>query len=426
MKTCREAGVIISVPGNGFLTGMFRSLRCRNFRLFFIGHGISLTGTWIQRIALPWFVYQKTGSSLMLGIVAFSGLVPSFILSPFAGVFIDRWDRFILVTATQILSLAQALLLVYFSFSGNLTTNIIIAVNIFSGIVNSFEMPARQVFCLEIIGNRNDYSNVMALNSLLVNGAKLAGPSAAALLISAGGISLCFLINGISYGAVIVSLLMMKSVPVKKKVNGRGLFHEMKEGFSFASGCHPARNILFLYGLICFAGWPFTVLMPAVAGDMLHGSSGTFSLLMASSGAGAFIGATVLGSRKKTVEAASSIARDAALLGISIVLLSFSRNLLLSMGLMAVNGACMMMLMAETVSFIQYIVEDNKRGRIMSCCTMIFTGAAPAGSYLAGNLSSKFGIQNTLLLGGIICVTGACMYLAVVPGSFKIAEFDCK
>lgn len=424
MKTYRVPGAITIIPHHNLRSGIFRSLSCRNFRVFFIGHGISLTGTWIQRIALPWLVYQNSGSSLMLGLAAFSGLAPSFIFSPFAGAFIDRCNRFTLVTATQILNLGLALILAYFSYSGIITTNIIISVNILSGIINSFEMPARQVLCLEIIENREDYCNAMALNSLIVNGARLIGPSAAALLISFGGISLCFLINGISYIAVIISLIMMKSVPVKKNEKGTGIFSEIREGFQFTLKCRPARSILSLYGLICLAGWPFTVLVPAVAGEILNSGPETFSILMASSGAGAFIGAFILGSRKKTAETDSLIAADAALLGVSIISLSFSSNLLLSMGLMAVNGASMMMLMAATASYIQYITDENKRGRIMSCFTMIFTGAATAGSYLAGVLSEEFGIENTLQLGGFICLTAACMHLAFITGSNKLPEPD--
>ncbi len=394
---------------------ILRSLQSENLRLFFIGQGISLVGTWIQRIALPWMVYQKSGSSSMLGIVAFAGLAPTFIIAPFAGVFIDRWNRYRVVMAAQIFSLIQAFILTFFSFSGDLSMKIIIILSIFSGIINAFEMPARQVFMLELVENKNDYSNVLAINSIIVTAARLAGPSAAAMLIGLGGLSICFLFNGLSYSAVIISLMLMGKIPVTIIAKGTGLAREMKDGFAFAFGHHPVRNILLLYGLICFAGWPVTVLMPVIAGEMLHGSAVTFSILTAASGGGALAGAVFSGSRKNGIGTDYTIAKASAVFGIGIILISFSGRLILSIGLMAVTGACMMILMAATVSFIQSITEENKRGRIMSCYTMIFTGAAPAGSYLSGNLSASFGTPQILFVSGLLCFAGAIAFSTTIP-----------
>lgn len=402
----------IMAKGSGF----FRSLYSRNFRLFFAGQGISITGTWIQRVALPWLVYRESGSTMMLGLVAFAGLAPSFILAPYAGVLIDRWDRFRVVTGAQVFSLVQAFILAYICFKGNTSMLPVILLNIFSGIINAFEMPARQVFMFEIIENKDDYCNAAALNSMVVNGARIAGPSIAAVLICSGGPALCFLINGLSFAAVIISLMMIKTPPVKTKTKKTGLLHDMYEGFYYVFRYKSLRNMLLLYGLLCFAAWPVTVLLPAVAVDMLHGSPAAFSMLMGSSGAGALTGAIILGRRKNMEDVNLLFVKSAALLGLSIFLLSQSSSILLSMGLMAVNGACMMLLMASTVSLIHSMVHENRRGRVMSIYTMIFSGAAPAGSYAAGWLGSSIGISLTLMISGMFCVTAVFIYTAVMPG----------
>lgn len=382
----------------------------RNFRLFFIGHAISLLGTWIQRIALPWLVYQKTESPVILGLVALSGLAPSFVLSPAAGVFIDRWSRYYVVTVSQVLSLVQAVLLTCCCYAGNISIETIIGLNIFLGIINAFEMPARHAFMLEIISNKNDYYNAVIINSVLVNTARIAGPSAAALIIAQGGESLCFLINSASYFVVIISLMMMKNLPETIKNKNTGLLKEMKEGFLYAFRYQPLKNVLFIYGILCFAGWPCTVLMPVIARNILHGGPATFSMLMTASGAGAFIGALFLGLRKKKTGFDHIIAYASVFFGAGMITLSFSNSLVLSVLTISLTGACMMILMSATISFIQTIIEESKRGRIMSCYTMIFTGAAPAGSYLAGELSVRVGTPQTLLLGGIACIAGALVY----------------
>jgi MFS family permease len=410
------------MTGNNAIKNIFRTLGYRNFRLFFIGQGISLTGTWMQRIALPWLVYQRSGSTLMLGLVALSGLAPSFIMTPLAGVLIDRWNRYHIVMATQILSLIQALMLAYCCFTGNISVGMIILLNVFLGVINAFEMPARQAFLLELIDDKTDYCNAVAVNSTIVNGARLIGPSIAGIIITQSGEALCFLINGMSYIAVIISLIMMKTLPINEKIKNNGLFREMKEGFTYAFRCQPIKNVLLLYGLVCFAGWPYTVLMPVIAREMLHGGASTFSLLMIASGTGALFGAICLGSRKSNAGLDTVIASATALFGFGIIALSFSRNLILSMIVSAVIGACMMLLMAAIVSFLQTIIEENKRGRIMSCYVMIFTGAAPVGSYLAGVLSTRLGASNALFLGGFLCVIGAFAFIVRTMNCYEIVE----
>ena len=405
------------------MTDIFRTLGNRNFRLFFIGQGISLIGTWMQRIALPWLIYYKTGSPLLLGLVAFSGIAPSFILAPIAGVLVDRWDRYRIVMITQILSLIQALMLVFCSLEGNISIGMIISLNIFLGIINAFEMPARQAFLTGLINDKNDYCSALSVNSTIVNAARLIGPALAAIIISRFGEMPCFLVNAVSYLAVIVSLAMMSIKPASIRVASHGVLYELKEGFVYACGLHPIKEVLLLYGLVCLSGWPCTILMPAIAKDLLHGGAGTFSMLMTASGAGALIGALLLGSRKNISGMDTVMACATALLGIGIIALSFSKNLFTAMAMTALMGACMMMLMTSTISLIQTIIEDGKRGRIMGLYAMVFTGAAPTGSYLAGEMSSRLGTHQALVVGGLVCVIGALVFV-VRMYSLKIGTQD--
>ena len=405
------------MAGSNAIKDIFRTLGCRNFRLFFIGQGISLTGTWMQRIALPWLVYQRSGSTLMLGLVAFAGLAPSFIMAPVAGVLIDRWNRHHIVMATQILSLIQSLMLAYCCYTGNISVGMIILLNVFLGVITAFEMPARHAFLMEIIDNKSDYCNAVAINSTIVNGARLIGPFLAGIIITGGGEGLCFLINGATYLAVIVSLVMMKTISTSQRAKNTGLFHEMKEGFVYILRFPPVKNVMLLYGLVCLSGWPYMILMPVIARDLLHGGASTFSMLVMASGAGALIGALFLGARKNISGMEMLIACATVLLGTGIITLSFSRNLILSMTLMAVIGACMMLLMTASISFIQTIIEESKRGRIMSCYTMVFTGTAPVGSYLAGELATRVGAPHTLALSGLVCLIGAFLFIA---GKFSL------
>jgi MFS family permease len=306
---------------------------------------------------------------------------------------------------------------------GNVSTGMILFLNVFLGIINAFEMPARQAFLTELIDDKNDYCSALSVNSTIVNAARLAGPALAAIIISRSGEMLCFLVNAVSYLAVIVSLTMMKIIPVSKRVVSDKFLYELKEGFIYACRLNPIRDVLLLYGLVCISGWPCTVLMPAIAKDLLHGGAGTFSMLMTASGAGALIGALLMGSRIKISGMDTVIAYATALLGIGIIALSVSRNLFVSMAFCAFMGACMMMLMTSTVTFIQTIIEDGKQGRIMGLYTMVFTGSAPTGSYLAGELSSRLGTQHTLVVGGLVCVIGSLIFIVRACG-LKISPQD--
>ena len=392
------------------LKNIFRSLRYRNYRLFFGGQSLSLIGTWIQRIALPWLVYRLTGSAFLLGIVGFAGQIPTFLLAPFAGVLTDKWNRYHILIVTQILAMIQAIVLTLLFFIKAIEVWHIILLSIFMGFINAFDMPARQSFLVEMVEDRKDLGNAIALNSSMVNSARLLGPTVAGILIAATNEGICFLLNGLSYLFVIVSLLMMKVTSRKTKIQEKQVFQGLKEGFSYAFGSVPIRAIIFLLGLVSLMGMPYMMLMPVFAKEILHGGSHTFGFLMGASGLGALSGALYLASRKSVLGLGKIIPLSAAIFGFGLIAFSLSRFFLLSLVLMFVTGLGMIMQMASSNTLIQTIVDDDKRGRVMSFYMMAFVGAAPFGSLLAGGLASSIGAPNTLIIGGVSCVIGAIAF----------------
>jgi MFS family permease len=376
----------------------------------------------MQRIALPWLVYRLSGSPFLLGVVGFAGQIPAFLLAPFAGVLIDRWNRHHILVATQILAMIQALALAFLFFIGALEVWHIILLGIFLGVINAFDMPARQSFVVEMVENREDLGNAIALNSSMVNGARLLGPSIAGALIATTGEGICFLLNGLSYLFVIVSLLMMKVTPRKVKNRDTQVLQGLKEGFSYAFGFAPVRAIILLLGLVSLMGMPYTVLIPVFVKEILHGGSHTFGFLMGASGVGALIGAFYLASRKSVLGLGKIIPLSAAVFGLGLIAFSLSRLFLLSLVLMLITGFGMIMQMASSNTILQTIVDDDKRGRVMSFYMMAFMGTAPFGSLLAGGLASSLGAPNTLIIGGISCVLGAIIFASKLPDLKKMVH----
>jgi MFS family permease len=389
---------------------IFRSLRYRNYRLFFGGQSLSLIGTWIQRIAMPWLVYHLSGSVFLLGLVGFAGQIPTFLLAPFAGVLSDRWNRYHILMATQTLAMIQALILAFLFFSGAIRVGHIVFLSVILGCINAFDIPSRQAFVIEMVEKHEDLGNAIALNSSMVNSARLLGPSIAGLLIASTGEGVCFLINGLSYIFVIASLAFMKVRPRNKKTGDSHILQSMKEGFSYTFGFAPIRSIILLLGLSSLMGMPYAVLMPVFAKEILHGGSHTFGFLMGASGTGALTGAIYLASRRTVQGLEKIIPLAAGLFGIGIVAFSFSRLFLLSLILMVATGLGMMLQMASSNTLIQTIVDEDKRGRVMSIYAMAFMGTVPFGSFLAGSLASLVGAPNTLRIGGVLCILGALMF----------------
>ncbi|MDP4187771.1 MAG: MFS transporter [Bacteroidota bacterium] len=394
---------------------IFRTFHSRNYRLFFGGQCISLIGTWMQQIALSWLVYRITGSVFYLGLVGFANQIPSFFISPFAGVMTDKWNRHHILIATQALSMVQALTLWLLVITHSVTIWHILPLSLFLGVINSFDTPARHSFLIDMIENRENLSNAIALNSAMFNSARLIGPSIAGILIAWLGEGPCFLINGLSYIGVIAALLAMRLHGYSKQEEGKNIFQEFKEGFNYTFGFLPIRALLLLLALINLMGMSYVVLMPVVAKDILMGGSHTMGFLMGASGAGALLGAFYLASRKTVVGLSRKIPMALCLFSLSVIAISFSKNLYISLILMFLAGLGMITQMASTNTVIQTLVDDDKRGRVMSFYAMSFMGISPFGSLLAGSLSKLIGVQYTILIGGIACFIGFLIYEKNMP-----------
>lgn len=406
------------------LTGIkfiFRALRHRNYRLFFSGQGLSLIGTWMTILATAWLVYRLTNSVFLLGIVSFSGRIPSLLFAPFAGVLADRWNRKKLLVITQILSMLQSFALAALALTGIINIWHIIFLNIFQGIVNAFDMPTRQAFVVDMVENKEDLLNAIALNSSMFNGARLIGPSIAGVLIAAFGEGMCFLIDGISYIAVVIALMAMNIKP-KVKVLNKNLFVEMKEGFRYVVDFIPVRAIILLLALVSLLGMPYSVLMPAVAKEILHGGPHTLGFLMASIGVGALCGAMYLASRKTVLGLGRLIVICTCMFGAGLIAFSFSHFLWLSMILLLFTGFGMMVQMAAGNTILQTITEDSKRARVMSFHGMAFMGMVPLGSLMAGVVASRIGVQNTFILCGLCVIAGAMIFAANLPNIRKTVK----
>lgn len=398
----------------------FRALTHRNYRLFFGGQSISLIGTWIQRIATPWLVYDLTNSVLLLGVIGFVGQIPTFLLSPLAGVLTDRWNRYKIMLTTQILSMVQASILAWLVFSGNIQVWHIIVLSGFLGCINAFDVPARQSFVIQMVERKEDLSNAIALNSSMVNGAKLLGPSVAGMLIAATGEGICFTLNAISYLFVIWSLLLMKIAPADNRNGKNSVLQELRQGISYTFGFAPIRYIIVLLALVSLMGMPYTVLMPIFAKEIIHGGAHTFGFLMGASGMGALTGAFYLASRRTDKGLEKIIPLSAGIFGTGLILFSFSQSFLPSLILMVITGLGMMLQMASSNTMLQSIVDDSMRGRVMSFFTMAVMGTAPFGSLLAGSSAKFIGAPHTVLLGGIACICGALLFTFKLPEISKV------
>ena len=395
---------------------IFRALSNKNYQLFFSGQSISLVGTWMTRIATSWLVYRLTGSALLLGIVGFAGQIPSFLLAPFAGVLVDRWNRHRLLVATQVLALVQSLALALLTLTGAIRIWHVIALSVFQGLINAFDMPARQAFVVEMVDRREDLANAIALNSSMVNAARLLGPSIGGVVIAAVGEGWCFMADAISYLAVIASLFAMTITPrMTGPTKDANILQQLREGWTYAVRFAPIRDVLLLLALVSLVGMPYTVLMPVFANDILHGGPSTLGWLMAASGVGALAGALLLAGRKSVLGLGKHIPLAAAAFGVGLIAFSFTRVLSLALLLMMVTGFGFMVQMAASNTVLQTIVDEDKRGRVMSFYTMAFMGTAPFGSLLAGGLADRIGAPHTLLFGGVGCVLGALWFATTLP-----------
>ncbi|MGH7495462.1 MAG: MFS transporter [bacterium] len=394
---------------------ILRALRHRNYRLFFGGQSISLVGTWLTRVAISWLVYRLTKSALLLGVLGFAGQIPTFLLAPLAGVLVDRWNRHRILVITQIPAMLQSFMLAALALTGVIAVWHVLLLSIFQGTINAFDTPARQSFVVEMVENKEDLPNAIALNSSMVNAGRLLGPSVAGILIAAVGEGLCFLLDGISYLAVIASLLAMRVSPKTGRASRLQVLQELREGIRYAIGFAPIRAVLLLLALISLTGMPYIVLMPIFAADILHGGAHALGFLTAASGMGALAGAVFLAMRKNALGLGKLMASSATLFGLGLIAFAWSRLFVLSLLLLFLTGLGMMVQIAASNTVLQTIVDDDKRGRVMSFYTMALLGMAPFGSLFAGSLASKIGAPMTIMIGGIACVLGAWVFARKLP-----------
>jgi MFS family permease len=397
------------------LKWIFRALAHRNYRLFFGGQSISLIGTWMQQIAINWLVFRLTHSALLLGTVGFTSRIPTFILAPIAGVFADRWNRHRIIVVTQILSMIQALFLAELVFNGTIAVWHIIVLSLSLGVINAVDIPTRQSFIIDLLENKEDLGNAIALNSSMVNGARLVGPSLAGLLIAALGEGMCFLINGLSFIAVITSLLAMKITPKQQENKRTKILEGLRDGFFYVFGFAPIRSLLLLLALVSLMGMPYMVLMPVFAENILHGGPKALGFLLGTTGMGAITGSIYLASRKSVLGLGKIIMLSSTFFGIGLVIFSLSRVFWLSLLAMFVIGFGMMVQMASTNTVLQTIVQEDKRGRVMSFYTMAFMGMVPFGNILGGGLADYIGAPNTVMIGGFSCILGSLWFAKNLP-----------
>lgn len=403
--------------GNGEdrLKIIFRSFQYRNYRLFFGGQSISLIGTWMQRIAMPWLVYHITGSAFLLGVVSFAGQIPTFLLAPVAGVLTDRWNRYYVLIVSQIVAMLQALVLTLLFYSGTIQIWHIVVLSAVLGCFNAFDVPSRQSFVVDMVEKKEDMGNAIALNSLMFNGARIIGPSVAGVLLASAGEGICFLINAISYIFVIASLLMMKVAPRGTSRKDSHISKDLREGLNYAFGFAPIKHLIFLLALVSLMSMPYAVLMPVFAKEVLHGGSHTFGFLMGAAGFGALLGGIYLASKKTILRLGRIIPIAATVFGTGLIAFSLSRYYPLSLLLMLIAGLGMMLHTASSNTILQTITDDDKRGRVMSFYTMAIMGTAPFGSLMAGGLAKVIGAPNTIMIGGVACIIGALLFFRKLP-----------
>jgi MFS family permease len=399
----------------GGAASVLRALGSRNYRLFFAGQTTSLIGTWMTRLATSWLVYRLTGSAVLLGTVSFCSQIPMFFLAPISGVWIDRWDRQRTLVTTQVLSMLQSFALAALTLGGVIRIWHLVVLSLVQGVVNAVDMPARQAFMVEMVERREDLPNAIALNSSMVNATRLVGPAVAGMVIAAVGEGWCFLIDGISYIAVIGSLVAMRFVRAEMPKEPPNALHELAEGWRYVLESKPIRTLLLLLGLISLVGMPYTVLMPVFADRILHGGAHTLGFLMAASGVGALAAALLLAARRTVLGLGNWIGSSSVLFGAALAGFALSRTLWFSLAVLPFVGFGMMQEMAATNTVLQTIVDDDKRGRVMAYYAMAFQGVSPFGSLFGGALSDRIGAPATLVIGGVVCVIAGLWFVWRLP-----------
>jgi MFS family permease len=391
---------------------LFRALLSKNFRLFFIGQGISLIGTWMQQTAMSWLVYRLTKSSLLLGTTAFFGQIPNLFISPFIGVFLDRFNKHKILITTQSLALLQALILSILTLTNKIEVWHIVLLSLFLGIINSIDAPSRQSFVVEMVDRKEDLGNAIALNSFLFNSARLIGPTISGITVALIGEGMCFLINAISYLAVIFALFLMKLKPRKFESSSNNLFNDFKEGINYSFNFIVIRYVLIFIAISSIVSSFYNVLMPIFASNIYHGGPQTLGFLMSAVGSGAIIGAIYLAGRKSVIGIENIIVYSLGSAGIGLILFSLSKNLVFAIFILIIVGTSFMLNSVCSNTLVQTVIDDHIRGRVMSLYVMFFMGSMPIGSFIGGFLGNIIGPTYTVFLGGVICILSSFIYFS--------------
>lgn len=392
-----------------------RALRHRNFALFLGGQVFALIGYWIQQLALSWLVYRLTGSATLLGVLSFAANLPVLLLAPFAGLWSDRFNRHRMMLATQVLEMLQAIALTALAFSGLIATWHIIVLTVFLGLCVAVELPVRHAYLLELVGDKQDLPNAVATTSLIANCGRLIGPVVAGMLIGWFSEAICFLINSLTYIAVLLSFAFIRVRPQQSSESHPSALRGLKEGIAYAWQTIPIRLLLITLALIALTAAPYNTLMPAIVHEAFAGDAGTLGFLVGAAGLGGVCGTLVLASRSGVRGLLQLILAGVLIASSALIVLSWSRLFALSLVLMALIGFSMLVISVATNMILQTIVEDDKRGRVMSLYTAAFLGVVPFGGLMGGALADRIGATNTVFIGGVICLAGALFMLRQLP-----------
>lgn len=388
----------------------FRALQHRNFRLFFMGQALSLIGTWLSRMAMGWLAYRLTDDPFKLGLVTFAGFAPTLILTPMGGIIADRGSRHRILIVTQAVLMVTSLALAFFTLTNTVDVAHLLVIATLQGMCNAFDVPARQAFVVEMVEGHEDLGGAIAINSMVFNSARTIGPALAGVLVGWYGEGSCFLIDGVSFFAVLAALLAMRIAPREPQTERTRVKHAMREGLVAAFGFPPIRAILILTAITSLIGMPYAVLMPVFARDVLHGTPSTYGILLAAAGIGALAGALVLAMRQSVLGLGRVIATGGIIAGLALMVFAKSTTMWIAVPALVVVGFAMMVQSASSNTVIQSLVDDKLRGRVMGFYAMAFLGAMPFGALLAGALAKYITAPTTVLYGGIIYVLAAATF----------------
>jgi MFS family permease len=392
------------------LATTFRSLKYYNYRLYFVGQSISLIGTWMERIAINWLVYSTTHSALMLGVVNFAGQIPTLLLSPYGGTISDRHNRYKILLTTQIAAMIQASIMATLVFMHIYNMPAIILLSIVLGVINAFDTPSRQSLMIKLVEDKKDLQNAIALNSSMVNLARMIGPAVAGILLTTVGTSICFLLNAVSFIAVITSLLFMKLPSMEVKKVTQSVWTGLKQGYEYLKQAHDIKLMILLMACTSFFVMPYTTLMPVFAKDVFHGDAGTYSLLNSVSGLGSLIGAIYMATLKTTGNIKRIVVFACAMFSAGLGIFAWCSNIWLALLFIMPAGAGAMMQIAATNTFVQTTVSDEMRGRVISYYVMAFMGMQPLGSFLVGLGGHYASVRVILCIQGVAGILTAITF----------------